>query len=93
MRCVVCCNKASISIGPSLTSSHTQPEIERLDMQHVILTALFHQRNYLAPLKQKRPKRMLDIGCGTGKWCFEMGMPRRFPLRGSTETALTLHSE
>ncbi|KAL6150105.1 hypothetical protein ACJQWK_02815 [Exserohilum turcicum] len=72
MRCVVCCNKASISIGPSLTSSHTQPEIERLDMQHVILTALFHQRNYLAPLKQKRPKRMLDIGCGTGKWCFEM---------------------
>ncbi|EUC39397.1 hypothetical protein COCVIDRAFT_16934 [Bipolaris victoriae FI3] len=48
------------------------PEIERLDMQHVILTALFHQRNYLAPLKLKRPKRMLDIGCGTGKWCFEM---------------------
>ena len=42
-------------------------------MQHVILTALFHQRNYLAPLKLKRPKRMLDIGCGTGKWCFEMG--------------------
>jgi ubiquinone/menaquinone biosynthesis C-methylase UbiE len=47
-------------------------------MQHVIITALFHQKNYLAPLKhkqkQKRPKWMLDIGCGTGKWCFEMGM-------------------
>lgn len=49
-----------------------------MDMQHVIITALFHQKNYLAPLKhkqkQKRPKWMLDIGCGTGKWCFEMGM-------------------
>jgi ubiquinone/menaquinone biosynthesis C-methylase UbiE len=41
-------------------------------MQHVIIRALFEQHNYFAPLK--RPKRMLDIGCGTGKWCLEMGM-------------------
>lgn len=59
-------------------------------MQHVILTALFHQRNYLAPLKLKRPKRMLDIGCGTGKWCFEMGtlIDRQVAAR-----ALTIDSE
>jgi SAM-dependent methyltransferase len=40
-------------------------------MQHVIIRALFEQHNYFAPLK--RPKRILDIGCGTGKWCLEMG--------------------
>lgn len=50
-------------------------ENERLDMQHVIIRALFDQRNWFAPLK--RPKRILDIGCGTGKWCLEMGMLRR----------------
>lgn len=58
-------------------------------MQHVILTALFYQRNYLAPLKLKRPKRMLDIGCGTGKWCFEMGM---LSDRLVVAEALTIHS-
>jgi len=41
-------------------------------MQHAIIKALFGQRNWFAPLK--RPKRILDIGCGTGKWCLEMGM-------------------
>lgn len=41
-------------------------------MQHAIFKALFNQRNWFAPLK--RPKRALDIGCGTGKWCIEMGM-------------------
>ena len=40
-------------------------------MQHAIIKALFNHRNWFAPLK--RPKRMLDIGCGTGKWCLEMG--------------------
>jgi SAM-dependent methyltransferase len=40
-------------------------------MQHAIIKALFGQRNWFAPLK--RPKRMLDIGCGTGRWCLEMG--------------------
>jgi hypothetical protein len=43
-------------------------------MQHAIIKALFHNKNYFAPLKSKKPKRMLDIGCGTGVWCIEMGM-------------------
>lgn len=56
-------------------------------MQHVIIRALFDQRNWFAPLK--RPKRMLDIGCGTGKWCLEMGMLRRSHMN---HTKLTQHS-
>jgi SAM-dependent methyltransferase len=44
-------------------------------MQHAIFKALFNQRNWFAPLK--RPKRVLDIGCGTGKWCIEMA--KEFP--------------
>lgn len=55
-----------------VTNRITQPEQDRLDMQHAIFKALFMQRNWFAPLK--RPKRVLDIGCGTGKWCMEMGM-------------------
>jgi ubiquinone/menaquinone biosynthesis C-methylase UbiE len=43
-----------------------------LNMQHVIIKALFKNKNWFAPLK--RPKRVLDIGCGTGIWCLEMGM-------------------
>ncbi|KAH8727077.1 S-adenosyl-L-methionine-dependent methyltransferase [Phaeosphaeriaceae sp. PMI808] len=50
-------------------------ENERLDMQHAILKALLSQKNWFAPLK--RPKRMLDIGCGTGRWCLEMA--KEFP--------------
>jgi precorrin-6B methylase 2 len=55
-------------------------------MQHVVIKALFHQKNYLAPLKPKKPKRMLDIGCGTGKWCFEMGMSLAYVLAASALT-------
>ena len=61
-----------------------QPEQDRLDMQHAVFKALFNQRNYYAPLKRHKMKRMLDIGCGTGKWCLEMGM--------STTYASCLHS-
>lgn len=32
---------------------------------------LFKGRNFFAPLKD--PKRILDIGTGTGKWAIEMG--------------------
>ncbi|CBX98131.1 hypothetical protein IAQ61_010233 [Plenodomus lingam] len=54
-----------------------RPEQDRLDMQHAIFKALFNQRNYYAPLKRSKMKRMLDIGCGTGKWCMEMA--KEFP--------------
>lgn len=44
-------------------------EIDRLDLQHYMLRSIL-QENYLAPLKM--PKRILDIGCGTGRWAIEV---------------------
>src|SRR5579875_741118 len=49
-------------------------EVNRLDFQHYALRAALHG-NYLAPIQQ--PRRILDVGCGTGQWAFELA--RQFP--------------
>lgn len=43
-----------------------------MDVQYEIIKVLFKFRNYFAPLED--PRRILDIGTGTGKWAIEMGM-------------------
>jgi methylase of polypeptide subunit release factors len=45
-------------------------ETERLDFQYELLKYTFSNRNYFAPLVN--PKRILDIGTGTGQWAIEM---------------------
>lgn len=57
----------------------TQPESERLDLQYELLKVLFGMRDYFAPLHD--PRKILDIGTGTGKWAIEMGMLLK-PTRG-----------
>nr|BBH93662.1 hypothetical protein KTA_18610 [Thermogemmatispora argillosa] len=49
-------------------------EVNRLDFQHYALRAAL-RGNYLAPIGQ--PRRILDVGCGTGQWAFELA--RQFP--------------
>jgi SAM-dependent methyltransferase len=44
-------------------------EIDRLDVQHYALQEHLGA-NYLAPLEQ--PARILDVGCGTGLWAYEL---------------------
>ena len=44
-----------------------------MDVQYEIIKVLFKFRNFFAPLQD--PRRILDIGTGTGKWAIEMGMP------------------
>jgi len=44
-------------------------EVDRLDIQHYALRGTLGA-NYLAPLEE--PQRILDVGCGTGQWGFEM---------------------
>ncbi|WP_052890808.1 class I SAM-dependent methyltransferase [Thermogemmatispora carboxidivorans] len=49
-------------------------EVNRLDFQHYALRAAL-RGNYLAPIVQ--PHRILDVGCGTGQWAFELA--QQFP--------------
>jgi SAM-dependent methyltransferase len=44
-------------------------EIDRLDIQHYAMRETL-RANYLAPVEQAA--RVLDVGCGTGQWGFEM---------------------
>ena len=44
-------------------------EINRLDFQHYMLRYAL-RGNYAAPLRQ--PRAILDVACGTGRWCVEM---------------------
>lgn len=45
-------------------------EIDRLDIQHYALREKLEGINYLAPIQ--RPARILDVGCGTGQWAYEL---------------------
>ena len=44
-------------------------ETDRLDLQHVLLSSLI-SGNIVAPIGN--PTSILDVGCGTGRWCQEM---------------------
>ena len=46
-------------------------EVNRLDFQHYALRATLRS-NHLVPLEN--PTFILDVGCGTGQWCYEMCM-------------------
>lgn len=46
-------------------------EIDRLDFQHYMLRLVL-QGNYQAPLDKDEGGALLDVGCGTGRWCREM---------------------
>ncbi|MBX5448487.1 class I SAM-dependent methyltransferase [Thermogemmatispora sp.] len=63
--------------GPAAESTLPYPlplpkdmrEIDRLDLQHYALRAVL-RANYLAPVS--KPRRILDAGCGTGLWAYEL---------------------
>ncbi|KAK7529926.1 S-adenosyl-L-methionine-dependent methyltransferase [Phyllosticta citribraziliensis] len=62
-----------------------EPERERLELQHELLKILFGMRNYFAPLQN--PRKILDVGTGTGKWAVEMA--NEFPDCEVTGTDLS----
>lgn len=51
-------------------------EVNRLDFQHYMLRYVL-EANYLAPLVPEQGNMILDVGCGTGRWIYEMA--QQFP--------------
>jgi hypothetical protein len=78
------CTLGSFAFLHALGSTHTdslaymfpndEMESDRLDLQYQALKMLHDDKIYFAPLKD--PKRILDIGTGTGIWPIEMGESR-----------------
>jgi ubiquinone/menaquinone biosynthesis C-methylase UbiE len=62
------------SAGTPYLLPNAEQEIHPLDRQHYMLHALL-KGNYMAPIAS--PMRILDVGCGTGRWLAEMA--REFP--------------
>lgn len=52
-----------------------QQEQDRMDFQHHLYLMIFGGELYRAPLPH-RLNRVLDIGCGTGKWAFDFADTR-----------------
>src|SRR5690242_5519750 len=53
-------------------------EVNRLDFQHYMLRYVL-QSNYLTPLDERDPSlTILDVGCGNGRWLYEMA--QQFPF-------------
>ncbi|KAK8044233.1 hypothetical protein PG993_004257 [Apiospora rasikravindrae] len=55
-------------------------EQDRLDLQHQGFKILLEDRLYLAPIKE--PRRVLDIGTGTGIWAIDFGSSPPSPFSG-----------
>ncbi|KAK5948137.1 hypothetical protein OHC33_010790 [Knufia fluminis] len=47
-----------------------EPETDRLDMQHAMMTSLMSNRLFWAPINPN-PLRVLDLGTGTGIWAID----------------------
>jgi len=50
-----------------------EKEMDRLDIMHKMTEVTLGRKLHLAPI-MRRPRRILDLGTGTGIWAVEMGM-------------------
>lgn len=49
-----------------------QDELDRLDLIHMLVQLINDGQIHQAPIA-KNPQGILDIGCGRGLWCIDMG--------------------
>ncbi|KAL9124276.1 MAG: hypothetical protein Q9217_006376 [Psora testacea] len=59
------------AVPPELYQQHKRKELDRIDLKHHVMMLLCNGYLHLAPLAD--PRRVLDIGTGTGIWAIEMG--------------------
>ncbi|KAJ6548825.1 S-adenosyl-L-methionine-dependent methyltransferase [Mycena capillaripes] len=50
------------------TASESEDEMRRLDELHTAVTRYFDGRLSLAPITEVPPRKILDLGCGSGAW-------------------------
>jgi ubiquinone/menaquinone biosynthesis C-methylase UbiE len=62
---------------------------DQLDIAHHMFLILLNQKLHLAPIKE--PKRILDLGCGTGIWCMDMAGGKALAPFPSISDNLTKH--
>lgn len=58
--------------SPAYIYPNDEQELDRLDMQHHMFKMVMGGKLYHVPLMS--PKKILDIGTGSGIWPIEMGM-------------------
>ncbi|RPA88311.1 S-adenosyl-L-methionine-dependent methyltransferase [Ascobolus immersus RN42] len=56
--------------GGDYALPNDEAEQERLDLMHHLFNLFMKGELYLAPIKS--PKRILDVGCGTGVWAIDI---------------------
>jgi ubiquinone/menaquinone biosynthesis C-methylase UbiE len=56
---------------------------DRMNMLHYVLYHTFNKRHYLTEFKDELPKRVLDIGCGTGIWIHDVA--KQWTAMGHTD--------
>ncbi|CZR67798.1 related to methyltransferase [Phialocephala subalpina] len=56
----------------SYLAPNDEAENDRLDMHHHLAALIIGGRLTTAPIG-KSPQRILDVGCGTGIWCIDIG--------------------
>ncbi|KAJ6548804.1 S-adenosyl-L-methionine-dependent methyltransferase [Mycena capillaripes] len=50
------------------TASESEEETQRLDELHEVFTRYFDGKLSLAPIDDVRPRKFVDLGCGSGAW-------------------------
>ncbi len=65
-------SKGHLNATDSIYGDRVQQENDRLDLQHQMLKVATDDKLLYAPIGDD-PTRILDLGCGTGRWCVDMG--------------------
>src|SRR5688572_4211823 len=67
------CENSNLVLDLAYLYPNDEPERDRMDLQYYCLGEIFGAL-HLAPFDQNNPpRRVLDVGTGTGIWCIQMG--------------------